>query len=270
MRKRLSKKKERIDDRVISVYKLDHNNRPVFTRKLTAFITENSVYHAFLQYFKIRYLENNVFMRWPAAYQPAIYTNMEMNKYVESWNNQLKTAYIGRKRNRRVDRPVFVLVNEYGNNIGRVLLKVGRMGPEERRNYAREMQTEAISADALEKMIETARADSAGRSGYVFSSFSTSGVSYDVVVDDLQMIACNCPDFRFNNIACKHIYLLKCDMSRLSVFEVSFEFRGMVGKVGSPDSSALFTPNEQPPLTDPSNSSTEFDTLLSNIHKLKR
>ncbi|KAG2199305.1 hypothetical protein INT47_012939 [Mucor saturninus] len=116
------------------------------------------------------------------------------------------------------------------------------------------MQTEAISADALEQMIETARADSAGRSGYVFSSFSTSGVSYDVVVDDLQMITCNCPDFRFNNIAYKHI----------------FEFRAMVEKVGSPDSSALFTPNEQPPLTDPSNSSTEFDTLLSNIHKLKR
>ncbi|KAG2197973.1 hypothetical protein INT47_003000 [Mucor saturninus] len=51
------------------------------------------------------------------------------------------------------------------------------MGPEERSHHAREMQTEAISADALEQMIETARADSAGRSGYVFSSFSTSGVS---------------------------------------------------------------------------------------------
>ncbi|KAG2197658.1 hypothetical protein INT47_002365 [Mucor saturninus] len=245
-------------------------DRPVFTRKLTAFITENSVYHAFLQYFKIRYLKNDAFMRWPAAYQPAIYTNMETKKYVESWNNQLKTAYIGRKRNRRVDRPVFVLVNEYGNNIGRVLLKVGRMGPEERRHRAREMKAEAISADALEQMIETSRADSAGRSGYVFSSFSTSSVSYDVVVVDLQIITCNCPDFRFNNIACKHMYLLTCDMSLLSVFEVSFEFRGMVEKVGSPDSSALFTPNEQPPLTDTSNYSTEFDTLLSNIHKFKR
>ncbi|KAG2213121.1 hypothetical protein INT47_011270 [Mucor saturninus] len=249
-------------------------DRPVFTRKLTVFITENSVYHAFLQYFKIWYLENDAFMRWSAAYQPAIYTNMETNNYVESWHNQLRTTYLGRETNRRVNRLVFVLVKDvlskYGNNISRILLKVVRMCPEERRHSAREMQAEAISADALEQIIETARTDSAGRSGYVVSSFSTSDVSYDVVVDDLQMITCNCPDFCFNNIACKHMYLLKCDMSRLSVFEVSYEFREMVGKVGSPDSSALFTPDEQAPLTDPSNSSTEFDTLLSNIHKLKR
>ncbi|KAG2201845.1 hypothetical protein INT47_004402 [Mucor saturninus] len=126
-------------------------DRPVFTRKLTAFITENSVYHAFLQYFKIRYLENDAFMRWSAAYQPAMYTNMETNKYVENWHDQLKAAYLGRKRNRRVDRLVFVLVNEYGNNIGRILLKVGRMGHEGRGHRAREIQAEAISADALNK-----------------------------------------------------------------------------------------------------------------------
>ncbi|KAG2200827.1 hypothetical protein INT47_001358 [Mucor saturninus] len=130
-------------------------DRPVFTRELTAFISENSAYPAFLQYFNSQYLENNAFMRWFAAYQPAMYTNMETNNYVESWHNQLKTTYLGRKRNRRVDRLVFVLVKDvlskYGNNISRILLKVGRMGPEERRHRAREMQAEAISADALNK-----------------------------------------------------------------------------------------------------------------------
>ncbi|KAG2193910.1 hypothetical protein INT47_004158 [Mucor saturninus] len=110
------------------------------------------------------------------------------------------------------------------------------MGPEERRHRAREMQAEAISADALEQMIETARTVSAGRSGYVVSSFSTSG----------------------------------CDMSWLSVFEVSFDPTFSSIPQNSPDSSALLTPTKQAPLAAPSNSSTEFDTLLSNNHKLRR
>ncbi|KAG2204346.1 hypothetical protein INT47_009388 [Mucor saturninus] len=245
------------------------SGRSVFTRKLTAFITENSVYPAFLQYFKSRYLENDAFMRWSAANQPGMYTNMETNNYVESWHNQLKTTYFGNKRNRSVDRLVFVLVKgvlpEYNINISRISLKVGRTGSEERRHRKREMQAETISADAL----EAATADSAGRTVYVFS-FSISGVNYNVVVNDFQMISCSCPKFRFNSITCKHMYLLKRDMSRLSVLEVSFY--PTFSNIYQPfvDSSSLPNSTEQAPLTVPSNSSTEFDTLISDMHKLKR
>lgn len=118
---------------------------------------------------------------------------------------------------------MFVLVKgvlpEHNHNISRIILKFGRMGLEERRHRTREMQAEATSADALKQIIETATTNSDGRSVYVASSFLTSGVGYDVVLDDLQMITCSCPDFRFINIACKHMYLLLCDMSWLSVFE---------------------------------------------------
>ncbi|KAG2196535.1 hypothetical protein INT47_010374 [Mucor saturninus] len=154
------------------------HDRPVFTRKLTAFITEYSVYRDFLQCFKSRYVEDDAFLRLSAAWQPAIYTNMG-------------------------------------------------------------------DADALEQLIETARTGSAGRSVYVVSSFSTSGVSYDVVVDDFQMISCSCPDFRFNNIACKYMYLLKRDMSWLSVFEVSFDPTFSNIQQPSADSSSLPTSREQ-------------------------
>ncbi|KAG2197003.1 hypothetical protein INT47_006950 [Mucor saturninus] len=138
-------------------------DRPVFTRQLTVFITENSVSWPFCSILKSRYLENDAFMRWSAAYQPAMYTNLETNNYVESWHNQLKAIYL-------------------------------------------EMQAKAISGDALEQIIETASTNSDGRSVYVVSSFSTSGVNYNVVVDDFQMNSCRSPDFRFNNIACKHMY----------------------------------------------------------------
>ncbi|KAG2210442.1 hypothetical protein INT47_002384 [Mucor saturninus] len=44
------------------------HDRPVFPRKLTAFITEYSVYRDFLQYFKSRCLESDAFTRWSVAY----------------------------------------------------------------------------------------------------------------------------------------------------------------------------------------------------------
>ncbi|KAG2192056.1 hypothetical protein INT47_012305 [Mucor saturninus] len=80
---------------------------------------------------------------------------------------------------------------EYHHNISRIFLKVGRMGPEERRHRARYMQAEAISTDALEQMIETVTTDYDDRSVYVVSSFLTSGVNYNVVVGDFQMMSCS-------------------------------------------------------------------------------
>ncbi|KAG2200565.1 hypothetical protein INT47_012351 [Mucor saturninus] len=201
-------------------------HRPVVTRKLTA-----------------RYLENDAFMRWSAAYQPQVYTNMETNNYIESWHKNSKITY-----------PVKDVLPEYNYNISRIFLKVGRMGPEERRHRTRDIQEEDTSADALKQIIE------------MQPLILMVGVFMLLLLSQLQVY----PDFCFNNIACKHMYLLKRDMSWLFVFEASFDPTFSTIPQNSPDSSALLTPTEQAPLTASSNSSTDFDTLLSNIHKLKR
>ncbi|ORE18675.1 hypothetical protein BCV71DRAFT_162788, partial [Rhizopus microsporus] len=82
------------------------------------------------------------------AYQPDRYTNMETNNYVESWHNQLKTSYLQRRRNRRVDRLVYILVNDveedFISNINRIRMNVGRMGPEARKERRRELEAEEI------------------------------------------------------------------------------------------------------------------------------
>ncbi|KAI9468441.1 MAG: hypothetical protein EXX96DRAFT_105766 [Benjaminiella poitrasii] len=113
--------------------------KPEFTVKLSQFIQDPEFIRTteFTEYFKRYYLDNDAFMMWTAVYQPQMYTNTETNNYIESWHNQLKTMYLKRKRNRRVDRLVYILVNDveqdYIHNIQRISNNVGRLGPEERR-----------------------------------------------------------------------------------------------------------------------------------------
>ncbi|KAI8890119.1 hypothetical protein K501DRAFT_160578, partial [Backusella circina FSU 941] len=68
---------------------------------------------------------------WYKAFQTQYGTNMETNNYVESWHNQLKTTYLKRKPNRRLDRLIYILVNdvepEFISNVNRVILGIGRM-----------------------------------------------------------------------------------------------------------------------------------------------
>lgn len=37
---------------------------------------------------------------------------MLTNNYIESWHSQLKTIFLGRARNKRLDKLTFVLVND--------------------------------------------------------------------------------------------------------------------------------------------------------------
>lgn len=96
-------------------------------------------------------------MRWACCYQTAVYTNMETNNYVESWHNRLKTTYLKRKPNRRVDRLIYVLVKDikedFRQNVHRLILNVGRMGTEERRRRRREIEAEQFVTDVIRFLI---------------------------------------------------------------------------------------------------------------------
>ncbi|CEG84448.1 hypothetical protein RMATCC62417_18250 [Rhizopus microsporus] len=132
------------------------NSRAEYTRKLSQFIQEFNIYSAFMLYFKNNYLDNDRFTKWTAAYQPDRYTNMETINYVESWHNQLKTSYLQR-RNRRVDRLVYILVNDveedFLSNINRIRMNVERMGPEAREAKRRKLEAEEVSIHVAMDMI---------------------------------------------------------------------------------------------------------------------
>ncbi|OAD01010.1 hypothetical protein MUCCIDRAFT_112436 [Mucor lusitanicus CBS 277.49] len=129
---------------------------------------------------------------------------METNNFVKSWHNQLKTGYLGRKKNRRIDRLVWILANDVGpdyiNNLHRIKLNAGRMGPEQRRVRTREMKAEVINDTMMiDQMINM-----------IF-----------ILVNGQNMASCTCQDFVWNTTACKHMYLLKRWRNNLAVYRVA-------------------------------------------------
>lgn len=196
-----------------------------FLVQLRRFIEDFWMYPEFLEYFKKKYLENDAFMHWSAAFQPQSFTNMETNNYVESWHNQLKTTYLQRKKNRRVDRLVYILVNDvlpdYVQNINRMYLNIGRMSPEERRRRERKMRAEAINEEVVGTMVTEASdlGSSNEEHGFRVNSFENENIYYEVIVEEEQMKSCNCADFTFNRIICKHMYLLKRVQRNILLFE---------------------------------------------------
>ncbi|CEJ03034.1 hypothetical protein RMCBS344292_17025 [Rhizopus microsporus] len=184
------------------------NSRAEYTRKLSQFIQEFSIYPAFMLYFKNNYLDNDRFIKWARAYHPDRYTNMETNNYVESWHNQVKTSYLQRRRNRRVGRLVYILINDveegFISNINRIRMNVGRMGPEAREARRRELEAEEVSIHvAMDMISEVERA-----SLYNVQSFNNADETYKVRVENDTVKSCSCPDFRYRNRACKHMFLL--------------------------------------------------------------
>ncbi|CEG80362.1 hypothetical protein RMATCC62417_14714 [Rhizopus microsporus] len=112
---------------------------------------------------------------------------METNNYVESWHKQLKTTYLNRKSNRRVDRLIFILVRD-------ILLdyvqNVNRMSHEKRRR-AREVSAEDVNEAILKTAIEQLE-DSIG---FKIRSFSNEEVFYTVKIAEENMQSCNFTDF---------------------------------------------------------------------------
>ncbi|CEP16772.1 hypothetical protein [Parasitella parasitica] len=198
-------------------------NQETFLLKLLAFYTKYSQYPEFLNYMDRTYLNREKFVHWSFAFQPQVYSNMETNNFVESWHNQLKTTYLGRKRNRRVDRLIHILVKDvepdYIQNINRITLNVGRMGPEERRRRRRQLEAESINEAILSTII---RAPEEENGPYMIQSFTDYTHFYDVGVANQEMKACTCEDFKWTKIACKHMYLLQRLHADIRLYQVPF------------------------------------------------
>ncbi|CEP20073.1 hypothetical protein [Parasitella parasitica] len=165
-------------------------NQETFLLKLLAFYTKYSQYPKFLNYMDRTYLNREKFVHWSSALQPQVYSNMETNNFVERWHNQLKATYLGRKRNRRVDRLIYILVKDvepdYIQNINRITLNAGRKGPEERRRRRRQLTAESINEAILSTMI---RAPEEENGPYTIQSFTDYNHFYEVAVANQEMKA---------------------------------------------------------------------------------
>ncbi|EPB87317.1 hypothetical protein HMPREF1544_05842 [Mucor circinelloides 1006PhL] len=114
---------------------------------------------------------------------------MEANNYVESWHNQLKTVYLHRKRDRRVDRLIYILVNDvepnFIQNISRNTLSIDRMGPEEGRR--RELNAEAINEAIISTMIDDRVTT------FKVASSTSEHTKHDTVVENEAIVSCILP-----------------------------------------------------------------------------
>ncbi|KAI9470032.1 MAG: hypothetical protein EXX96DRAFT_389291 [Benjaminiella poitrasii] len=93
---------------------------------------------------------------------------------------------------------------DYLQNTQRLMLNVGRMGPEEKRRR-RQIQAERINTENIQDMI---RKDNSNPGKYLVQSFSNIELQYKITVVENNMQSCTCGDFIHNRIACKHGYLL--------------------------------------------------------------
>ncbi|KAG1170381.1 hypothetical protein G6F70_001459 [Rhizopus microsporus] len=126
------------------------------------------------------YLKYECAFKWTRAYQIQILTNVETNNYIESWHDQLKTNYLQRKRNRRLDRLIFILIDDVHDNF---MHNTARMAAN-------------IGQDMVQKVYIEEEVC------YIVKSFTTE-VVYDISTEQGMMTACNCIDFQRNKRASK-------------------------------------------------------------------
>ena len=157
-------------------------------------------------YFKNYYLEYECAFKWTRAYQIQILTNVETNNYIESWHDQLKTNYLQRKRNRRLDRLIFILIDDvhdnFMHNTARMAANIGRISSGIREARKRMIAAEEINELSLEDMAQKVHIDE--EVCYIVKPF-TMQVVYDISTEQEMMTACNCIDFQRNRRVCKYM-----------------------------------------------------------------
>ena len=151
------------------------------------------------------------FTRWCAAFQPDISTNMETNNFVESWHNQLKTWYFERRRNRRLDTLIAVLVEDvdYDMQATRQIrsLNIGRMTANERERRKREIRAEAIALPILKDMVDMISSTGGPAPVIHVASFrQADDVAYDIHLQGKIMLSCSCRHFVYRRSPCKHMF----------------------------------------------------------------
>jgi hypothetical protein len=150
-----------------------------FDESVELFLNEHAEQTLFLDYFKSNWLNSDgnahVLQTWSKAYHSNIQHNhMDTNNYVESWHNQLKTIYLQRKRNQRLDRLIHILVKdvEYAHRatFERVSRQIGRSGPIHRDLARRRYLADVVPLKVLQDIIFVDEEDTTAMTWKIASS----------------------------------------------------------------------------------------------------
>ncbi|OAD72400.1 hypothetical protein PHYBLDRAFT_65555 [Phycomyces blakesleeanus NRRL 1555(-)] len=124
---------------------------------------------------------------------------------------KLKTVFMKRSRNKRLDKLVFILVHdaEYylTQEYKRVMSNNRAMSSFTRQQRIREIEAEEVDDDARETMIVASV--SAEDSSWQVQSFVDENTAYVVEVTDRLIMKCTCFDFERRQKLCNYMYLLK-------------------------------------------------------------
>ncbi|KAG1562966.1 hypothetical protein G6F47_000554 [Rhizopus delemar] len=174
----------------------------VFLQMITAFQLDYGDQSKFMDYFTRNWYTKDKMKVWSRSFKGRQYSHMLTNNYIESWHNQLKTMFLGRVRNKRLDKLVFVLVNdvEYYLNqeFERVVQGNGTMSPFFKQQRLRELEAEEVDEEARSDMMTgPITLENSGNCRYMVCSFvegASVGYSIEVTEDNLIM-SCTCYDF---------------------------------------------------------------------------
>ncbi|KAG1057085.1 hypothetical protein G6F43_001058 [Rhizopus delemar] len=174
----------------------------VFLQMVAAFQLDYGDQSKFMDYFTRNWYTKDKMKVWSRSFKGRQYSHMLTNNYIESWHNQLKTVFLGRVRNKRLDKLVFVLVNdvEYYLNqeFERVVQGNGAMSPFFKQQRLRELEAEEVDEEARSDMMTgPITLENSGNCRYMVCSFvegASVGYSIEVTEDNLIM-SCTCYDF---------------------------------------------------------------------------
>lgn len=187
-----------------------------FHQKVIGFQEEYADQTKFMDYFVKNWCTEDKFKVWSRSYKDIQFSHMLTNNFIESWHNQLKTVFLGRVRNKRLDKLVFVLVNDVEyyllQEFERVIQGNGAMSPFFKQQRIRELEAEEVDDEDRERMVGgPSDVDGEGIRRYQVSSFvdgASIDYSIEVTIDNVIM-SCSCYDFGKRRQPCKHMYLLK-------------------------------------------------------------
>jgi len=187
---------------------LQELNSEEFEKNLTAFMDHmQSVAPAFATYFRPYCSRTS---EWAYCYRIGIQANTNM--YVESFHNVLKSAYMERKANRRVDSLVFILLKIARDKVFERFIKVGK-------------NTQSTKQRSITKrhVITLTRLPPMFNDAWIVPSCSTDGYSYWVFPASESctcnlrcmtcqccphLYECSCLDFAIHMTVCKHIHTI--------------------------------------------------------------
>ncbi|KAI8876173.1 hypothetical protein K501DRAFT_298979 [Backusella circina FSU 941] len=194
----------------VLLYEEDPDN---FNELIDNFKTRFAAQDVFMEYFERSWCREEKFDIWSRAYHFLEFSYMLTSNYIESWHNQLKSVYLKRTRNKRLDRLFFILTVEIDYDINEEYHKVrennGTMSSAERRRRAIELTAERRRVMIADPLGDVGNYTSTPGDWFI-ESYMVEDISYSVHINEhFNIVSCTCYDFRKRRKACKHMHLLK-------------------------------------------------------------